>query len=116
MDQYSTSQVPVYAAAGLPSSPAKAGYQLIDSVAPAACSLTMWTLLLFADIKLALLDNPASLDKAWDLTISSGQVVKKTSEIFVPPKAKLGGKFQITRLYELDDVAYGTSFTGELWW
>eukprot|EP00878_Enallax_costatus_P009989 GHUV01010427.1.p1 GENE.GHUV01010427.1~~GHUV01010427.1.p1 ORF type:complete len:410 (+),score=104.60 GHUV01010427.1:469-1698(+) len=65
------------------------------------------------DIKLALLDNPASLDKAWDLTIHSGQMVKKTSEIFVPPKMKLGGKFQLARIYELDDVAYGTAFSGE---
>ena len=66
-----------------------------------------------ADIKLALLDNPASLDKAWDLTIHSGQMVKKTSEIFVPPKTKLGGKFHLARIYELDDVAYGTSFAGQ---
>eukprot|EP00879_Flechtneria_rotunda_P002735 GHRR01002942.1.p1 GENE.GHRR01002942.1~~GHRR01002942.1.p1 ORF type:complete len:411 (+),score=107.49 GHRR01002942.1:318-1550(+) len=63
------------------------------------------------DIKLAVLDSPASVDKAWDLTINSRQTVKKTSEIFVPPKAKLGGKVQVSRICELDDVAYGTSFS-----
>jgi hypothetical protein len=35
------------------------------------------------DIKLAVLDCPAGLDKAWDLTLASGQQVKKTSEVGV---------------------------------
>jgi len=33
------------------------------------------------DIKLAVLDTPNSLDKAWDLTLISGQTVKKTSQV-----------------------------------
>lgn len=33
------------------------------------------------DIKLAVLENPAALDKAWDITLASGQQVKKTSQV-----------------------------------
>ena len=33
------------------------------------------------DIKLAVLESPTGLDKAWDLTLQSGQQVKKTSQV-----------------------------------
>lgn len=33
----------------------------------------------------------------------------KFSEIFCPPKPVLG-KFYVSRIYELDDVKYGTNF------
>jgi hypothetical protein len=33
------------------------------------------------DIKLVVVDNPAALDKAWDITLASGQQVKKTSQV-----------------------------------
>lgn len=61
------------------------------------------------DIKLAVLDLPVNASKGFDLTIK-GQSIKKTSEIFMPPKRVLGGKYSISRLYELDDVPYGTGF------
>ncbi|GFR53147.1 hypothetical protein Agub_g15867 [Astrephomene gubernaculifera] len=62
-----------------------------------------------ADIKLAVLAHPATADKGYDLTVR-GQSVKKTSELYVPARPKLGGRFQVTRLYELDDLQYGTRF------
>ncbi|GLC41825.1 hypothetical protein PLESTM_001244100 [Pleodorina starrii] len=62
-----------------------------------------------ADIKLAVLANPATADKGYDLTIR-GQSVNKMSELYVPPVPKLGGRFHVSRLYELDDLQYGTRF------
>jgi hypothetical protein len=62
------------------------------------------------DIKLAVLDLPQNAARAFDLTIR-GQAVKKTSVVYCPPKLVLGGRYAVSRLYELDDVAYGTSFS-----
>ncbi|EFJ46519.1 hypothetical protein VOLCADRAFT_93072 [Volvox carteri f. nagariensis] len=62
-----------------------------------------------ADIKLAVLANPATADRGYDLTIR-GQNVNKMSELYVPPVPKLGGRFHVSRLYELDDLQYGTRF------
>ncbi|GIL89716.1 hypothetical protein Vretimale_16624 [Volvox reticuliferus] len=62
-----------------------------------------------ADIKLAVLANPSTANKGYDLTIR-GQNVNKMSELFVPAAAKLGGRFHVSRLYELDDLQYGTRF------
>jgi hypothetical protein len=61
------------------------------------------------DIKLAVLDLPVNANRGFDLTIK-GQNIKKTSEIFTPAKRVLGGKYAVSRLYELDDVPYGTGF------
>lgn len=63
------------------------------------------------DIKLAVLSTPSAMDKGYDITLHSGQPIKKTSEIFLPPKSKIEGRYQVARIYELDDVAYGTSFS-----
>ncbi|KXZ46896.1 hypothetical protein GPECTOR_39g390 [Gonium pectorale] len=62
-----------------------------------------------ADIKLAVLANPSTTNKAYDLTVR-GQNVKKMTELYVPPVPKLGGRVQVTRLFELDDLQYGTRF------
>ncbi|PNH11738.1 Synaptotagmin-5 [Tetrabaena socialis] len=62
-----------------------------------------------ADIKLAVLATPSTADKGYDLTIR-GQNVNKMSELYVPPIPKLGGRVMVSRLYELDDLAYGTRF------
>ncbi|KAG2488831.1 hypothetical protein HYH03_012630 [Edaphochlamys debaryana] len=62
-----------------------------------------------ADIKLAVLASPTTADKGYDLTIR-GQNVNKMSELYVPPIPKLGGRIQVSRLYELDDLQYGTRF------
>ncbi|PNW71791.1 hypothetical protein CHLRE_16g685573v5 [Chlamydomonas reinhardtii] len=62
-----------------------------------------------ADIKLAVLASPSTADKGYDLTIR-GQNVNKMSELYVPPIPKLHGQFHVTRLFELDDLQYGTRF------
>ncbi|KAG2422341.1 hypothetical protein HXX76_016101 [Chlamydomonas incerta] len=64
------------------------------------------------DIKLAVLAVPSTFTKAFELSIK-GKPVKKYSRMYNPPKAKLGGRFQLARLYELDDMPYGTGF-GEI--
>lgn len=61
------------------------------------------------DIKLGVLATGSNLTKGFDLTINS-QVCKKTSEIFDPPKMVARGKYALARVFELDDVEYGTGF------
>ncbi|KAG2422343.1 hypothetical protein HXX76_016103 [Chlamydomonas incerta] len=61
------------------------------------------------DIRLAVLAVPSTYTKAFDLFIK-GKPVKKFSIMFNPPVAKAGGRLQIARLYELDDLPYGTGF------
>ncbi|KAG2422342.1 hypothetical protein HXX76_016102 [Chlamydomonas incerta] len=61
------------------------------------------------DIKLAVLALPSTYTKAFELSIK-GKPVKKYSRMYNPPKAKLGGRYQLARLYELDDLPYGTGF------
>ncbi|KAG2422340.1 hypothetical protein HXX76_016100 [Chlamydomonas incerta] len=61
------------------------------------------------DIKLAVLAVPSTYTKAFDLSIK-GKPVKKYSRMYNPPKAKLGGRYQLARLYELDNLPYGTGF------
>jgi len=62
------------------------------------------------DIKLAVIASAEANSKGFDLTIK-GQECKKTSTLFMPPKPILGGRYHIARLYELDDVDFGTSFS-----
>lgn len=56
------------------------------------------------------LDVPQNADIAYDF-IYSGPDVKKTSEIYSPPKRVLNGKYAVQRKLELDDVPFGTPFS-----
>ncbi|KAJ3280857.1 hypothetical protein HK104_000358 [Borealophlyctis nickersoniae] len=66
------------------------------------------------DMKCLVLDTPANANTAYDLAIR-GPYNKKTSDVYVPSKPVLGGKYRATRRTELDDVPYGTSF-GTMEW
>lgn len=59
------------------------------------------------DMKLAVMATEATQNKGYDLTIR-GKNVKKTSQLFVPPKKKCR-IFDVSRIFELDDVPYGTN-------
>jgi hypothetical protein len=43
--------------------------------------LLLLLLAVLADIKLAVLSTPTAMDKGYDITLHSGQPVKKTSEV-----------------------------------
>mmetsp|Transcript_44122 Transcript_44122/g.114281 ORF Transcript_44122/g.114281 Transcript_44122/m.114281 type:complete len:401 (-) Transcript_44122:228-1430(-) len=61
-----------------------------------------------ADIKLAVVPTATTQNKGYDFCIT-GADVKKTCELFNPPKTKVGG-VSVGRIFELDDVPYGTAF------
>ncbi|KAG2422344.1 hypothetical protein HXX76_016104 [Chlamydomonas incerta] len=61
------------------------------------------------NIALAVLALPSTYTKAFELSVK-GKPVKRYSHMFNPPKAKVGGRLQIARLYELDDLPSGTGF------
>jgi hypothetical protein len=61
-----------------------------------------------ADIKLGVIPTPTTQNKGYDFAILDADV-KKTCELFNPPKIKVGG-LPIGRIFELDDVPYGTAF------
>ncbi len=68
-----------------------------------------------ADIKLAVLANPATADRGYALSVK-GWDHKKQSELYVPPAARLGGQVVVTRIFELDDMPYGSSLADvEIW-
>uniref|UniRef100_A0A7R9YRJ3 Uncharacterized protein n=1 Tax=Chlamydomonas euryale TaxID=1486919 RepID=A0A7R9YRJ3_9CHLO len=63
------------------------------------------------DVKLGVFPHPGTNDKAYELTIrSAGGCNKRVMELYTPPRPKLGGRFQFGRIFELDDVPYGTAF------
>jgi hypothetical protein len=62
------------------------------------------------DVKLGVLPVPATMDKAYELTIrSSGGCNKRMMELYTPPRPKLGGKYAFSRIFQLDDVPFGSS-------
>ncbi|KAJ3300615.1 hypothetical protein HK104_009272 [Borealophlyctis nickersoniae] len=66
------------------------------------------------DMKCLALETPANAHVAYDLAIR-GAYNKKTSEVYVPSKAILGGKYRAMRRTELDDVPFGTAFATMEW-
>lgn len=66
------------------------------------------------DMKCMVLDVPQNADIAYDFRYS-GDDVKKTSQIYSPPKPVLGGKYTVQRKLELDDVPFGTPFAKMEW-
>ncbi|KAG2493824.1 hypothetical protein HYH03_008042 [Edaphochlamys debaryana] len=68
-----------------------------------------------ADIKVAVLAGAATPEQGvgYDLNIR-GRDLKRTSSHYHPPAPRLGGKFQVSRIYELDDLEYGTHKTIEI--
>eukprot|EP00026_Physarum_polycephalum_P014149 Phypoly_transcript_14628.p1 GENE.Phypoly_transcript_14628~~Phypoly_transcript_14628.p1 ORF type:complete len:187 (+),score=30.60 Phypoly_transcript_14628:417-977(+) len=61
------------------------------------------------DIKCLVLDTKENAEVAYDF-LYTGPDVKKTSEVYIPAKPILNGKYQIQRKLELDDVPFGTPF------
>jgi len=59
------------------------------------------------DMKLAVIPSEASQSKGYDLTIR-GEGIKKSSQLFTPPR-RACGRFDVGRVFELDDVPYGTA-------
>lgn len=60
-------------------------------------------------MKCLVLDTPENSDITYDFAYK-GDDVKKTSEIYSPPRPVLGGKYLVQRKLELDDVPFGTAF------
>lgn len=67
------------------------------------------------DMKCLVLDVPQNSEVAYDFLLK-GEDVKKTSEIYSPPKKILDGKYSVQRKLELDDVPYGTPFANMIWY
>ncbi|TPX63176.1 hypothetical protein SpCBS45565_g06817 [Spizellomyces sp. 'palustris'] len=85
-----------------------------DSVEPSSFVLVDWDKN-NCDMKILVLDTPSNAGVGYDLTITGVEYNKKTSDVYVPPRPILGGRYRATRRVELDDVPYGVPLSNIKW-